>query len=240
MHRAGVGYPPTARTGRLQPASPAVRVAPRLFRLRSSKNSTAHPPVAAFLRGSMPHSATRGVSRKAGAARHCEWSYANRPFPGPRRCSAYLSRYTTGWRSPTSGCSRPTTLRHLPLEGLPVHGQNRSTRPYAGCRRVHTPIPMATLRRLSSHPPQWLLASRRREHLARARELLHVVPAARTAAGCGDRNPTSSPPSASALGARWSRRTLRPANRPRDAHLRAQINRQPLLPRCVALRRYHR
>ncbi len=75
----------------------------------------------------------RGTRRRAGVRRNgsrrcaqCEWVvYAKRPFAGPAAVLAYLSRYTHRVAISNQPLARPRRARrHLPLEGLPRHGQD--------------------------------------------------------------------------------------------------------------------
>ena len=101
--------------------------------------------------------------------------------PDPQAVLAYLSRYTH--RVAISN-SRLVAMDErgvtLPLEGLPRQGQDALQDDDAQRRRVHAPLPAArSARRLPPHPP--LRAARQcrpQGNLARARELLHVVPEA--------------------------------------------------------------
>jgi hypothetical protein len=114
--------------------------------------------------------------------RACEWVvYAKRPFAGPAAVLAYLSRYT-----------HRVAISNQRLLALDERGVTFRWKDYRATGRTrHKTMTLATdgfIRRFLSHVPPGgfhrirhygLLANAaRREHLARARELLHVVPAA--------------------------------------------------------------
>ena len=129
--------------------------------------------------------------------RECEWVvYAKRPFAGPRQVLAYLSRYTH--RVAIS----PSRLRSLdPQQGTVTF----TWKDYAdGARRKLMSLGAGEfVRRFCLHllPARFvkirhygLLGNRqRREHLAHARELLHVIPAA-TEPQANDGAPLANPP----------------------------------------------
>jgi hypothetical protein len=114
--------------------------------------------------------------------RECEWIvYAKRPFAGPAAVLAYLSRYT-----------HRVAISNQRLLALDEHGVTFRWKDYRATGKTrHKTMTLATdefMRRFLLHvlPSGFhrirhygLLANAgRREHLARARELLHVVPTA--------------------------------------------------------------
>jgi Putative transposase len=114
--------------------------------------------------------------------RACEWVvYAKRPFAGPAAVLAYLSRYT-----------HRVAISNQRLLALDEHGVTFRWKDYRATGKTrHKTMTLSAdefMRRFLLHvlPSGFhrirhygLLANAgRREHLARARELLHVVPAA--------------------------------------------------------------
>ena len=126
---------------------------------------------------------TRGHSPLgSGRCAQCEWVvYAKRPFAGPAAVLAYLSRYT-----------HRVAISNQRLMALDERGVTFRWKDYRATGKTrHKTMTLATdefIRRFLLHvlPGGFhrirhygLLANAaRREHLARARELLHVVPTA--------------------------------------------------------------
>ena len=101
--------------------------------------------------------------------------------PAPRRCSPTCRATPTAWRSRTGGCSRSMNAASPSAGRITAPpGKTRYKAMTLSSRRVHAPLPVARsacgFHRIRHYG---LLANAgRRDHLARARELLHVVPAA--------------------------------------------------------------
>ena len=161
-----------------------VRVLSRLFRRRFLEELSPRIAAAGCSSSvSMRHSPTRGRSRN-GSRRcaKCEWVvYAKRPFAGPAAVLAYLSRYT-----------HRVAISNQRLLALDPRGVTFRWKDYRATGKTRykamTLDAGEFMRRFLLHvlPSGFhrirhygLLANAgRREHLAQARELLHVVPAA--------------------------------------------------------------
>ena len=182
-----VAYPPTASAGsRCKPGFfLPVRVLSRLFRRRFLEElDQAHRGGRLQFFGEYA-ALSRSRARSPNGSRRCatcEWVvYAKRPFAGPAAVLAYLSRYT-----------HRVAISNQRLLALDERGVTFRWKDYraTGKTRYKTMTLGADefMRRFLLHvlPSGFhrirhygLLANAgRREHLARARELLHVVPAA--------------------------------------------------------------
>jgi hypothetical protein len=162
----------------------SVRVLSRLFRPRFLEElDLAHRTgQLKFFGDHLPLADAMAFTEWLAPLRQCEWVvYAKRPFAGPAAVLAYLSRYT-----------HRVAIANSRLISLDERGVTFNWKDYRskGATRYKT-MTLSTdefMRRFLLHvlPSGFhrirhygLLANaRRREHLARARELLHVVPTA--------------------------------------------------------------
>ena len=161
-----------------------VRVLSRLFRRRFLEElATAHHNGRLQFFGEFVGLAhARAFAAWLGPLRQCEWVvYAKRPFAGPAAVLAYLSRYT-----------HRVAISNQRLMALDERGVTFRWKDYRATGKTrHKTMTLATdefIRRFLLHvlPGGFhrirhygLLANAaRREHLARARELLHVAPTA--------------------------------------------------------------
>ena len=148
----------------------SVRVLSRLFRRRFLEAlATAHHNGRLQFFGEFVGLAdARAFAAWLAPLRQCEWVvYAKRPFAGPAAVLAYLSRYTHRVAISNQRLHAGRAWRHLPLEGLPGHGQDATQDDDAHSRRVHAPLPAArSARRLPPHSPLWVARESERGILA--------------------------------------------------------------------------
>jgi hypothetical protein len=162
----------------------SVRVLSRLFRRRFLEElELAHRTNQLQFFGEYAHLSDAGAFAKwLAPMRRCEWVvYAKRPFAGPQAVLAYLSRYTHRVAIANS--------RLVSMDERGVTFRWKDYRDKGGTRhKTMTLAPEEFMRRFLLHvlPGGFhrirhygLIANNaRKENLARARELLHVVPAA--------------------------------------------------------------
>ena len=186
-----------------------VRVLSRLFRRRFLEElDQAHHsrPAAVLRRGRRAARCARVRRNGSRRCAKCEWVvYAKRPFAGPAAVLAYLSRYT-----------HRVAISNQRLLAFDERGVTFRWKDYRATGKTrYKAMTLAAdefMRRFLLHvlPGGFhrirhygLLANAgRREHLAQARELLHVVPAAADTATADAGQPTCRPPSSARTAAR--------------------------------------